>query len=163
MQPQILFPVLIFAIGMGVFLTNYLININDVEVAPSDIDREEKIYTRNELLQTPKNTKTESNSSWLEHFQKSWVKDYHYPVVEVSIKLPLSKKSEIHYFTLETEYLEPYQNFCVNQVLNKFHNVNYKMVESGDKIKFRIFSTNRDILETLQKELENFEIETILK
>ncbi len=162
MQPQILFPVLIFAIGMGIFLTNYLININDVEVAPPDTSREEKIYTRSELLKTPNNTETES-SSWLEHFQKSWVEDYHYPVVEVSIKLPLSKKSEIQYFTLETEYLEPYQNFCVNQILNRFSNVNYKMVESGDKIKFRMFSTNRETLETLKKELENFEIETILK
>ncbi|HIC10620.1 MAG TPA: hypothetical protein EYO61_04595 [Campylobacterales bacterium] len=162
MQPQILLPVLIFAIGMGIFLTNYLININDVEVAPPDTSREEKIYTKSELLQAPKNTETES-SSWLEHFKTSWVKDYHYPVVEVSIKLPLNKKKEIHYFTLETEYLEPYQNFCVNQVLNRFSNVNYKMVESGDKIKFRIFSTNREVLETLKKEFENFEIETILK
>jgi len=54
---------------------------------------------------------------------------------------------------LETEFLEPYQNFCVNQVLEKFPTVRYKIIENNDKIKFKIYSQNKKSLEQFKKEL----------
>jgi len=153
MQPHILFPILIFAFGMGAFLTTFLDDINQ------DFSKKD-LVTKQTILKAskPENvlstySASSENKSWIDKFKKNLVNNYYYPVTEVSIKIPLKGVSKIKYYILETEFLEPYQNFCVNQVLEKFPTVRYKIIENNDKIKFKIYSQNKKSLEQFKKEL----------
>jgi hypothetical protein len=171
MQPHILFPILIFAFGMGAFLTTFVGDIssedsfNPSEIVGGSQNIGEPIFSKESILNVKNSQSVEKDESedWLNSFQKDLSTDFHYPVTEVSIKLPLNNKVEKNTFTLSTEYLEPYQNFCVNQILNKEKNIRYKLIESGDKIRFIIDSSNKKTIDSLEKELQYYDIKTVLK
>jgi len=166
MQPHILFPILIFAFGMGAFLITFIgdINSDDVEFFIKDNSSQERFLTKDEVLaeKSVNQQNSDNNRSWLNSFQKSFVTDYYYPVKDVSIRLSHNDKKSVKFYTLTTEYLEPYKNFCVNQVLNKTTNIQYKVIESGDKIKFKINSTNKKIIDSIAKEFEYYDIKAVV-
>ncbi len=162
MQPHILFPILIFAFGMGVFLTTFVGDVSSEEEY-SSLDSEEIYFTKNSVLRDKKiNTdrgESESNRSWLDEFQTTHLTDYHYPVTEVSIKIDKPSYKKFHSIT--TEYLEPYQNFCVNQVLNRVSNIRYSITEKDDKIRFKIDSINKASIDQIRKEFKEYEISIV--
>ena len=151
MQPHILFPILIFAFGMGAFLTTFLDDINS-DLPTENLITKQEALNQIENINSPIDSYTK-DSGWIDKFQKNINHDYYYPVTEVSVKIPLKGKSGINYYILETEFLEPYQNFCVNQVLEKFPAVRYRIIENNDKIKFKIYSQNKKSLKLFRKEL----------
>jgi len=160
MQPHILFPILIFAFGMGAFLTTFVGDVTSEDEAILIDSRSEIFFTKEEVLKKEgsENTVLENRNRWFYQFQESKVADYHYPVTEVSIHLPLNKPDNRKKYTLTTEYLEPYQNFCVNQVLNKLKNTRYKVIEAGDKIKFKINSIDKKNIEKIMEEFKYYDI-----
>ena len=163
MQPHILFPILIFAFGMGAFLTTFVGDVNSEDGTILVDNKNDVFFTKEEALKKD-NPNSETNDSenrtkWLYQFQESKITDYHYPVTEVSIHLPLEKPDNRKRYRLTTEYLEPYQNFCVNQVLNKLHNTRYKLIETGEKIKFKIETTDKRNVKYIINEFKYYDIQ----
>jgi hypothetical protein len=169
MQPHIFFPILIFAFGMGAFLTSFVGDINKNEsIATSYKESREVLETSlsslDEVNQTSFQSLNEKNSTnWIEPFHEMKMENYHYPVTDVSINMPLDKiYRRVKIYVLDTEYLEPYQNFCVNQVLNKFRGVSHKLIDDGDRIKFIIKSRRKKAIDGIIKELKYYDIKTAL-
>ena len=165
MQPHILFPILIFAFGMGAFLTTFVGDVNGEDSSNIEITENSTFFTKEDALkkdlENSKNIEKSKRKEWLHKFQESKVYEYHYPVTEVSIRLPLNKPDNRKIYSLTTEYLEPYQNFCINQILNKTKNVRYKIVENGNKIKFKISSVNKNNIDFILKEFKYYDIKSI--
>jgi hypothetical protein len=165
MQPHIIFPILIFAFGLGTFITTFVEDVSsesDMELPDRTLlTREEAMSIERNMAKIREETEREERH-WMAEFQESMEKDYHYPVKEVSIHLPLYKPEKRKVYTLSTEYLEPYQNFCVNQVLNKVKNIRYKVIENGDRIKFNINSTSKKTVEDMIKEFEYYDIRAVV-
>jgi hypothetical protein len=171
MQPHVIFPILIFAFGMGVFLSTFVGDITQdkTEIKNSDVE----LITKSEALRLnaekniSDNKNITSKDSWITQLQTSNKQDYHYPVTEVSMKLAVVQQVEknitIPNYSISTGYLEPYHNFCVNQVLNEQKGIKYKIIESGDKIKFIINSTNKSVIDNIIRDLKYHDIETTRK
>ena len=163
MQPHILFPILIFAFGMGAFLTTFVGDVNSEDGTILIDSRTKTFFTKEEVLKRANSNNetvnSENRNRWLYRFQESRVSNYHYPATEVSIHLPLDKPDNRKRYTLTTEYLEPYQNFCVNQVLNKLNNIRYKVIENGNKIKFKIDSTDKNNIKKIIEEFKYYDIQ----
>jgi len=163
MQPHILFPILIFAFGMGAFLTTFVGDVNSEDGTILTDSKNDIFFTKEEALKkeslNSESVDSENRTKWLYQFQESKVANYHYPATEVSIHLPLEKPDHRKRYKLTTEYLEPYQNFCVNQVLNKLTNIRYKLIETGDKIKFKIESTDNRNIDAIVKEFKYYDIQ----
>jgi len=162
MQPHILFPILIFAFGMGAFLTTFVGDVNSEDKNILMKNKDDNLFTKEEALKKANSNIEVANSEkrdrWLYQFQESKVTNYYYPATEVSIHLPLHKKSNIKTYSLTTEYLEPYQNFCVNQVLNKLPHTRYKVIETDNKIKFKIITTDRKNISMIKQEFKYYDI-----
>jgi hypothetical protein len=165
MQPHILFPILVLAFGMGTFLTTFVGDVsseNEIETSSKKV-----FLTKTEALKIEQEERERADISlkkddnWLQSFQDSKVEEYHYPVKEVSIHLPVYQPKKEKVFSISTEYLEPYQNFCVNQVLNKTKQIRYKIVEKGDKIKFHITSPSKQSIDFVKNELKLYDIRSI--
>lgn len=173
MQPHILFPILIFAFGMGAFLTTFVGDISEedkqfLESSCYDNVEGDNLLTKEEILKLSANKYLDENSDndknkWFHKFQESRKNTYHYPVTEVSIHLPLDKPDNRKIYSITTEYLEPYQNFCVNQVLKKNRSIRYKIIESGDRLRFKINSTDKKTINALIEELKFYDIKTTFK
>jgi hypothetical protein len=166
-QPKILFPILIFAFTLGAFFITFFNSVKVEENKPVEVElltHEEFLQMERDLARKKELAQQEKKRvGWLESFQESHIKDHDYPAKEVSIHLQLYKPAPEKLFTLSTEYLEPYHNFCVNQVLKKTKNVRYKIIEKDDMIKFIMKSPNRPILEKLIQELKFYDIRAVLK
>jgi|GEM_PF-2265166 len=168
MQPHIFFPILIFAFGMGAFLTSFVGDINKNETVSTTYENSREVLNSSlssfDTTQNIKNTQNELNDSkWVEPFHTMKMDNYHYPVTDVSINMPLDKiYRRVKIYVLDTEYLEPYQNFCVNQVLNKFRGVSHKLIDDGNRIKFIIKSRRKKVINGIIKELKYYDIKTAL-
>jgi hypothetical protein len=165
MQPQIFFPILIFIFGMGAFLTSFIGDINRDEIVVTSYEKSKEVL--NSSLTSFDSNETfirdVNESKWIEPFYEMKKENFHYPVSDVSINMPLDKVYvKVKIYVLKTEYLEPYQNFCVNQVLNKFHGVSHKLIDNGDRIKFNIKSRQKKVIEGIIQELNSYDIRTEL-
>jgi hypothetical protein len=163
-QPQILFPILVFAFAIGTFFITFFSSVNVELDEPLDVElltHEEFLQMERELAKREE-VANKGRDSWLDVFQESHIKDHDYPAKEVSIHMPLYKPAKMKGHTLSTEYLEPYHNFCVNQVLKKVRRVRYKVVEKGDKIKFIITTPSKDSIQKIIKELNFYDIRSIV-
>ncbi len=165
MQPHVVFPIIIFAFGMGVFLSTFVGDISQ-DFNNTRIN-ESNILTKNDLFSSLDNNKSsdvsnfDKKQSWSEQLQSYNKTDYHYPVTEVTMKIAIAIEKNVTAptYSISTGYLEPYQNFCVNQVLNDLKGIKYRVVESGDKIKFIIDSQNKLTLDKIATELKYHDID----
>ncbi|HFU74428.1 MAG TPA: hypothetical protein ENK65_02620 [Helicobacteraceae bacterium] len=140
----------IIAIGVALFITIFLVEINNNEPVPS----------LNPTTKSAENSTNEESAQprWLDKLAKSERLGYFYPVNEISIELDLDEKqvSEAIY-KLSAPLKDPYQLFCLKQEL-KQHQLRYYLEKDGDGAELLIFSKDIKRLKALVKALKNYKI-----
>ena len=138
----------IIAIGVAIFIIFFLISIN----SSSTIDNSLPLDPHEELVQK------KQKKVWLSHFSKTQKLGYFYPVNEVYVQVDLNEKitNSITY-ELSASLLDPYQLFCLKEEL-KQHKLKYFLKKNNRNIKLLIYSQNKDRLNSLVKELKNYQI-----
>ena len=168
MRIMIVVPIFITILGMGTLLVSFLSDLSEDE--PISLTENSNITSilslDDKLKEEEKDIKSSAyadSNKWIASFEDYKKKDFFYPVTEVSINMPLDKVYKtITVYYIETEQLEPYQNFCVSQVINKFR-VNYTMKEAKEKIKFFIYTQNNQTAEKIIEQLKFYDIKAVLK
>jgi hypothetical protein len=169
MRIMLIIPIIVSIFGIGTLLISFISDLSEDE--PISIDKQNSRITSisMEKLRADANnsgSKTSSyskNNEWISSFEENKNQDFFYPVTEVSINMPLDKVYRtVAVYNIETEQLEPYQHFCVSQVINKF-GVNHSVKESQDKIKFYIYTQSDKKAKRIIEELKYYDIKSILK
>jgi len=137
-------------VGVVIFLIFFLVQVNQTDA--SIYAEKADIPQAQELAQIP------SRKKWIERFSEHENQGYFYPVSEIFVEVDLKDPPETTTtYQLKTNELDPYQLFCLKEVLKKYK-LKYMFEQKKDNIKLIIYSKNLSQLENMVKTLENYAI-----
>ena len=138
----------LIAVGVAIFIINFLISINSNEVPITLAPLEQRSEP---VVQKPKKV-------WLNHFSKTERLGYFYPVNEVLIQVDLNEEVPSQtVYKLSAPLLDPYQLFCLKEEL-KQHQLKYYLKRDKSGVELLIYSQDREKLNSLVKVLKNYQI-----
>jgi len=143
-----LFPAIF--VGVAFFLVLFLVQVNqnDASIYADKAD----IPQAKDLPSIP------SKEKWIERFSEHEDEGYFYPVTEIFVEVDLKdppKTTTI--YQLKAGELDPYQLFCLKEVLKK-EKVKYLFEHKKDDMKLIIYSKNLKQLKNIVKKLKNYAI-----
>jgi hypothetical protein len=143
----------LFAVGVAIFITFFLISINseepEYETKPLELEREVPSSTPEKL--------------WLNHLSKTKKEGYSYPVNEIYLKVDLDEKiTKTITYKLSAFIKDPYQLFCLKEEL-KNHGLKYFLKKDSSGLELLIYSQNVDKLQSLVRVLKNYKISAQVK
>lgn len=140
------------------FVVTFVISINDAKVHAKPLPAEQATVT---------DKNGSAQKSWLTSLSKDQDQDSYYPVTEISIDLNLLEsvdqkfKHRVRYFKLQTQKLNDYHFFCLQQVLEQSH-INHKIERFQDEIGVILYSNNQTTLNKIVKELKKYGINSAM-
>ncbi len=139
----------LIAIGVALFITIFLVQINRSEPIPT-------------LQPAPINpdyvTKALPKKRWLDTLAASERHGYFYPVNEIFIELDLNQKAVTEQiYRLSAKLDDPYQLFCLKQEL-KQHRLRYFLKKEKHGIDLLIYSKEQQKMKALEKRLKTYQI-----
>jgi hypothetical protein len=139
----------IIGIGVAIFVTIFLININSVK----------KVQELEPLSRKSSQAQQKDEKVWLEHFSDTQRLGYFYPVNEVYIKTSLDKKIQSKtVYRLSASLIDPYQLFCLKEELSQ-HKLKYYLKRDKNGVLLDIYSNDKTKLNSLVKVLKNYQIQ----
>ncbi len=139
---------LLFAVSVFSFVLIFLYNIN----------QDEPIQKPEPFVLESKIEKQKSQALWLNHLSKTQKKIYYLPVEEVYVKVDLfTPKAKKRVYELVVQKLDPYQKFCLQEELRRFH-LRYAFRQTDTETNLFVYSSELSRLNSLVKVLEKYQI-----
>jgi len=136
--------------GVAIFLILFLVQVNQNDAS---------IYTDTvDVPQAQSLPPVESKEKWIERFSQHQDEGFFYPVTEIFVEVDLKEeKKKTKIYQLKAGDLDPYQLYCLKEVLHQYK-TKYKFEQEKDDMKLIIYSQNLNQLKNIVKTLKNYAI-----
>jgi len=137
------------AVGVAVFITVFMVQINKSEPMPA-------------LQPAPINPthaqKSPPQKRWVDTLAESERLGYFYPVNEIFIELDLDQRPIVEkIYRLSAKLRDPYQLFCLKQELKQLR-LRYFLQKAEGGIELLVYSKDQPMMHTLETRLKTYEI-----